>query len=119
VTDTSEPSKSTIGVSVSYPLMHGAPTANGRVYPPALMHEAMLKAQREGTLKVTVEPDPLTGKSSNVPVQLGDKRFINPKFTLQSMSMNADGSLSGSFDVEERAGVVDRLADVALKDEEA
>ena len=38
------------------------------------------------------KPDPITGKGSSAPVEVGGKRFINPKFTLNSMSMNDDGS---------------------------
>jgi len=97
-------------VSVSY---SGALDLNGRIYPAEVMQAAMKKALREGKLDVRVDPDPVSGKSTLVPIQIGNKRFINPKFTLVSSSMNEDGSLLGSFEVEERAGVVDRLADVA------
>jgi len=113
MTDTSKPTEGNLHVSVSYPM--GEPTRNGRVYPAEVMHAAMLKAQKEGTLKVRVDPDVMKNKRMSI----GGKTLIDPKFTLRSMSMNEDGSLSGSFDVEERAGVVDRLADVAREDEEA
>ena len=115
MTDMSKSTDDQINVSVRYPM--DAPI-NGRIYPAHVMEAALERAKLNGTLQVTVSPDPLTGRSSSAPIQLGNKRFLNPKFTLNSMSMNDDGSLSGSFNVEERAGVVDRLADVARADAE-
>lgn len=115
MTDTSQANDGKLHVSVRYGGLDEP--ANGRVYAPGVLEAAMKRAQENGTMEVTVMPDPLTGKGTNAPVELGGKRFLNPKFTLQSMSMQADGSLQGSFEVEERAGVVDRLADVAREED--
>ena len=104
-----------VNVSVQHSVMRA--DSNGRIYPPEVMRAALDQARRDGTLDVRVDPDPVSGKSVTAPVQIGDKRFVNPKFTLVSYAMGEDGSLSGSFEVEELAGAVDRLADVARADE--